>query len=122
MSDRIKRIKACLNGKRGRDEHPGVPVTPAELAASAAAAVAAGAEAVHLHARGADGAESVLAADIGARAEVNQHAASGADDDEPLDGEPVPTMDEALGTEGAEGEAPAGAEPAVEPEATEASA
>jgi uncharacterized protein (DUF849 family) len=66
VSDRIKRIKACLNGKRGRDEHPGVPVTPAELAASAAAAVAAGAEAVHLHARGGDGAESVLAADIGA--------------------------------------------------------
>lgn len=40
--------------------------------------------------------------DIGAREEVNQH---GADEDEPLDGEPVPTMDEALGTEGAEGPA-----------------
>jgi uncharacterized protein (DUF849 family) len=66
VSDRIKRIKACLNGRRSRDEHPGVPVTPAELAASAAAAVAAGAEAVHLHARGADAAESVLAADVGA--------------------------------------------------------
>jgi uncharacterized protein (DUF849 family) len=66
VSDRIKRIKACLNGGRGRDEHPGVPVTPAELAVSAAAAVAAGAEAVHLHARGGDGAESVLAADVGA--------------------------------------------------------
>ena len=31
--------------------------------------------------------------------------ANGADADEPVDGAPVPTMDEALGTEGAEGEA-----------------
>jgi uncharacterized protein (DUF849 family) len=43
-----------------------VPVTPAELAASAAAAIAAGAEAVHIHPRGADGRESLRAADIGA--------------------------------------------------------
>ncbi len=50
----------------GRDQHPGVPVTPAELAASAAAAIAAGAEAVHIHPRGADGRESLRAADIGA--------------------------------------------------------
>jgi uncharacterized protein (DUF849 family) len=49
MAERIERIKACLNGRRSRDEHPGVPVTPAELAAEAAASVPAGAEAVHLH-------------------------------------------------------------------------
>jgi uncharacterized protein (DUF849 family) len=66
MDAAIKRIKVCLNGKRSRDEHPAVPVTPAELAREAAAAVAAGAEAVHLHARGADGAESLRAADVGA--------------------------------------------------------
>lgn len=62
----VQRIKACLNGKRSRAEHPAVPVTPEQLAEEAAAAVAAGAEAVHLHARGGDGGESVLARDIGA--------------------------------------------------------
>ena len=66
MDGAIERLKVCLNGKRSRAEHPAVPVTPAELAADAAAAVAAGAEAVHLHARGADGRESVQAADVGA--------------------------------------------------------
>ncbi len=62
----IRRIKACLNGGRTRGEHPAVPVTPGELARAAAQAVAAGAEAVHLHPRGADGAESLDPADIGA--------------------------------------------------------
>ncbi|MEU8234819.1 3-keto-5-aminohexanoate cleavage protein [Actinoplanes sp. NPDC048967] len=62
----IRRIKACLNGGRARGEHPAVPVTPAELAVAAAQAVAAGAEAVHVHPRGADGAESLDPADIGA--------------------------------------------------------
>jgi uncharacterized protein (DUF849 family) len=66
MDDAIERLKACLNGKRGRYEHPAVPVTPADLAREAAAAVAAGAEAVHLHARGQDGPESLRAADVGA--------------------------------------------------------
>ncbi|GAA3351695.1 3-keto-5-aminohexanoate cleavage protein [Amorphoplanes nipponensis] len=62
----IRRLKACLNGGRSRAEHPAVPVTAAELARDAAQAVAAGAEAVHLHPRGPDGAESLDAADIGA--------------------------------------------------------
>ena len=62
MTGQIARLKACINGGRGRDGHPGVPLTPAELAASAAAAVAAGAEAVHLHPRRRDGGESLLAA------------------------------------------------------------
>jgi uncharacterized protein (DUF849 family) len=66
MTDRIWRIKACLNGPRGRAEHPAVPVTPAQLAGAAAGAVAAGAEAVHLHPRGSDGRESLRAADVGA--------------------------------------------------------
>ncbi len=63
---RIKRMKVCLNGARTRADHPGVPLTPAELAASAAAAVTAGAEAVHVHPRNASGAESLAAADIAA--------------------------------------------------------
>jgi uncharacterized protein (DUF849 family) len=59
-------MKVCLNGARSREEHPAVPLAPAELAASGAAAVAAGAEAVHLHPRGADGSQSLLAADVAA--------------------------------------------------------
>ncbi len=66
MAERIWRIKACLNGRRDPDEHPAVPVTPAQLAAAAATAVSAGAEAVHLHPRDADGRESLRASDVGA--------------------------------------------------------
>ena len=66
MKGDIRLLKACLNGKRSQAEFPAVPVTPDELAADAAAAVAAGAEAIHLHARGRDGAESVRAGDVGA--------------------------------------------------------
>jgi uncharacterized protein (DUF849 family) len=62
----VQRMQVCLNGRRSRAEHPAVPVTPAELAASAAEAVAAGAEAIHMHPRGAEGAESLHPADIGA--------------------------------------------------------
>ncbi|MGC4812402.1 3-keto-5-aminohexanoate cleavage protein [Micromonospora sp. DT228] len=42
-------VKACLNGGRGRDVHPAVPITPAELAADAARCVALGVAAVHVH-------------------------------------------------------------------------
>jgi small subunit ribosomal protein S2 len=68
-----------------------------------------------------DGLQAELAAsgiDIGARAEVNQLAASGADEDEPLDGEPMPSMDEAMGTE----EASTGAAMGTEEEGEAASA
>ncbi|MET9272506.1 3-keto-5-aminohexanoate cleavage protein [Kribbella sp. NPDC003557] len=57
-------IKACLNGDRSRADHPGVPVTPDELARAGAAAVAAGADALHIHPRGADGLETLGYADI----------------------------------------------------------
>jgi uncharacterized protein (DUF849 family) len=77
VSERIERIKACLNGRRRRDEHPALPVTPADLAESGRAAVAAGAEALHLHARGADGAESVRAADVGAAVAAVRQACPG---------------------------------------------
>jgi uncharacterized protein (DUF849 family) len=62
----IRQVKVCLNGGRRRAEHPAVPLTPAELAMSARSAVEAGAEAVHVHPRADSGAESLLAADIGA--------------------------------------------------------
>jgi len=64
MADRIRRIKACLNGQRNPADHPAVPVTPDELAAAAVAAVAAGAEAVHVHPRDGDGRESLRQADV----------------------------------------------------------
>jgi uncharacterized protein (DUF849 family) len=73
----IDRLKVCVNGGRSRDDHPGVPLTPAELAVSAAAAVAAGAEAVHLHARGADGLESLAEADIAAAVTAVHQACPG---------------------------------------------
>src|SRR5262249_32081767 len=59
-------IQAALNGSRTQAENSVVPVTPAELAASAKAAVAAGAHELHFHVRAADGRESVAAADVAA--------------------------------------------------------
>jgi uncharacterized protein (DUF849 family) len=54
-------VKACLNGGRTRDEHPAVPQAPAELAADAVAVRRAGAFAVHVHPRTADGAQTMRA-------------------------------------------------------------
>ncbi len=77
MGTGIDRLKACLNGGHSREAHPAVPLTPAELAASAAAAVAAGAEAVHLHPRAGAGRESLAAADIGAAVAAVRQACPG---------------------------------------------
>jgi uncharacterized protein (DUF849 family) len=55
-------VKACLNGARTREEHPAVPLTPAEIAADAAAARRAGAFAVHVHPRDARGVQTLGAA------------------------------------------------------------
>jgi uncharacterized protein (DUF849 family) len=52
-------VKACLNGNRRRDEHPALPVSPAELALEAHHSRMAGAGAVHVHPRAADGSESL---------------------------------------------------------------
>ncbi|MEU1359472.1 3-keto-5-aminohexanoate cleavage protein [Micromonospora zamorensis] len=52
-------LKACLNGGRGRDAHPAVPVSPAELAVDAARCAALGVAAVHVHPRDASGVESL---------------------------------------------------------------
>jgi uncharacterized protein (DUF849 family) len=57
-------LEAALNGGRSPAEHPAVPVSPAQLGAAAAEAVRAGADAVHFHVRGADGRESLAAADV----------------------------------------------------------
>jgi len=55
-------VKACLNGGRLRAEHPALPQTPAELAADAVAVRRAGAFAVHVHPRTADGAQTMAPA------------------------------------------------------------
>ncbi|MGH9882260.1 MAG: 3-keto-5-aminohexanoate cleavage protein [Pyrinomonadaceae bacterium] len=60
-------IKVAINGSRTLEENPSVPVTPQQQAVESAAAVAAGAGAIHLHVRGADGTES-LSPDSVARA------------------------------------------------------
>jgi uncharacterized protein (DUF849 family) len=50
-------LQAALNGPWTKDDHPAVPVSADELARDAAACVAAGAGAVHLHPRDAEGRE-----------------------------------------------------------------
>jgi uncharacterized protein (DUF849 family) len=52
-------IKAALNGGRTREEHPGIPITPTELAEAAKQSVAADAGAIHFHVRGANSKESL---------------------------------------------------------------
>lgn len=57
-------LKACLNGVRRNDQHPAIPCTPAEIAADAAACRDAGAAAVHVHAKDANGFDSLLASAV----------------------------------------------------------
>ena len=52
-------IQACLNGRRTHAEHPAIPLTPEDLAREGRAAVEAGARALHVHPRGADGNETL---------------------------------------------------------------
>jgi len=52
-------VKACINGARTPDAHPNLPVTPAQLAAAAVQAHEAGAQAVHMHPKTADGKDSL---------------------------------------------------------------
>jgi uncharacterized protein (DUF849 family) len=55
---------AALNGGRSKTAHPGVPVSPAELAEAARGAAEAGAKAIHFHVRGPDGGESLAPGDV----------------------------------------------------------
>ena len=53
-------IMVAPNGaRRGKADHPALPITPAELATTAAACLEAGAAAIHLHVRDRDGAHSL---------------------------------------------------------------
>lgn len=59
-------VQACLNGARPAGWHPRLPTNAQALATDAAAVVRAGAQELHLHVRGADGAESLEPADVDA--------------------------------------------------------
>jgi uncharacterized protein (DUF849 family) len=58
-------LKACLNGARRPGEHPRLPVAPEEIAADAAAVVAVGAGAIHVHAKDADGVDTLDSDTVG---------------------------------------------------------
>lgn len=59
-------LQACLNGGRGRDAAPRVPITPEDLAADAVAVIAAGADELHVHPRDAAGRETLAPEDVAA--------------------------------------------------------
>ncbi|OBB15126.1 hypothetical protein A5662_06805 [Mycobacteriaceae bacterium 1482268.1] len=70
-------LKACINGARTPDQHPNLPVTPEQLAAAAVAAHQAGAKAVHMHPKTADGVDSVQPDVVAAAVEAVRQAAPG---------------------------------------------
>ena len=70
-------IKACINGARTPDQHPSLPVTPEQLGVAALAAHQAGAKAVHMHPKTADGVDSLLPEHVDAAVSAVRHAAPG---------------------------------------------
>jgi uncharacterized protein (DUF849 family) len=70
-------LKACINGARTPDQHPGLPITPEQLAEEAVAAHQAGAKAVHMHPKTADGVDSLLPEVVDAAVSAVRHAAPG---------------------------------------------
>jgi uncharacterized protein (DUF849 family) len=70
-------VKACINGARTPDQHPNLPVTPEQLAAAAVAAHQAGAQAVHMHPKTADGKDSLEPAAVDAAVAAVRAAAPG---------------------------------------------
>ena len=51
-------LEACLNGPRSPREHPGIPATPDEIAADARSVQVAGVNAVHVHVKDPEGADT----------------------------------------------------------------
>jgi uncharacterized protein (DUF849 family) len=70
-------VKACINGARTRDQHPNLPVSPEELAAEAVAVHQAGANAVHMHPKSADGVDSLQPDVVDAAVAAVRHAVPG---------------------------------------------
>jgi len=56
-------VQACINGARPKDYHPALPTTAAAIASDCAACIDAGAGELHIHPRGRDGRQSLLAVD-----------------------------------------------------------
>lgn len=65
---------AALNGNRTLDDHPAVPITPAQLAADGRRAVQAGLDALHIHPRDNLGRESLAGVDIDAAVDAIRKA------------------------------------------------
>ena len=61
-------IQACINGARPNDYHPKLPVTAEAVALDGASCISAGAAELHIHPRGPDGRESLMAVDEAIRA------------------------------------------------------
>lgn len=59
-------LKVCVNGARGPDEHPALPVTAEQVAADVVAAAAAGADAAHVHVKDRAGVDTFDAAALDA--------------------------------------------------------
>ncbi len=57
-------LQACLNGARRPGDHPALPGTPAAVAADVVRVVAAGAAAVHVHPKDADGVDTLNGAEL----------------------------------------------------------
>ncbi|BBY64874.1 3-keto-5-aminohexanoate cleavage protein [Mycolicibacterium helvum] len=70
-------IKACINGARTPEAHPGLPVSPQQLADAAVAVHGAGAKAVHLHPKTADGVDSLAPDTVAAAVTAVRHALPG---------------------------------------------
>jgi uncharacterized protein (DUF849 family) len=70
-------MKAALNGSRTPMDHPAIPVTTTQLAQEARGAVAAGAGALHVHVRNADGQESLAPDDVARALEAIRAACPG---------------------------------------------
>ena len=70
-------IQAALNGTRSWTEHPEVPITPWKQATEAKASVAAGANAIHVHVRDAQGSESLAPDDLAETVKAIRNACPG---------------------------------------------
>jgi uncharacterized protein (DUF849 family) len=70
-------LQVCVNGARTPDEHPRLPVRPAELAHEVGRVAALGAGAVHLHVKGGDGRDTLAAEPMAATLRAVRAAAPG---------------------------------------------
>ena len=59
--DHRVRLQACVNGPRGPEEHPALPIAASDLAVDVAAVAAAGADVLHLHVKDSVGVDTLSA-------------------------------------------------------------